>query len=218
MQSSPEAEPASSRRSVSVAHIQAVTQPTVISSGEESSSDEEEEVTPVAPTALPIEVEDNEDDTWATVDEVVKDFAAIQEDEGSHAQQSPEQDSDSGEDEVLQAQQPSQDNSELEENGDNLSVPTRMVEVVVSRDELDDDELAECVDLTAGGDAVRRVLTEREDGNGMMEYTVEFEDYHVEQVSFACDLESNNQQISYIPSRCLYLLVNISIHNLRTAN
>jgi hypothetical protein len=215
----PEPEPAPSRRSAPVAHIPAVTQPTVISSGEESSSDDEEEAAPVAPTAMPIEVEDNEDDIWATVDEVVEDLAAIEENEDSHVSQPPKQHSDSGEDEVPQAPQPSEKDSDMGENSDSLFIPTRTVEVVVSRDELDDDELADCVDLTAGGDAVRRVLSERENGHGLMQYTVEFEDYHVDEVSFASDLGSDDQQIIYIPSTCcLHLSMNITTIGTRCTN
>jgi hypothetical protein len=185
---SPEPEPAPARRSAPVAQMQPTTEPTVVSSGEESSSDdEEEEAAPVAPTTLPIEVEDDDDDIWATVDEVAGGFAAVEEEEEPQAQQVTEQHSDSGEDEVPQAQQPLEVSSDSGEHSDDLSAPTREVEVVVSRDELDDDERAEYVDLTDGGDVVRRVLSEREDRDGMMEYTVEFEDYHVEEVSFACD-------------------------------
>lgn len=188
---SPSPEPAPNRRSAPVAQMQPATEPTVISSGEESSSDEEdEEAAPVAPTTLPVEVEDDEDDIWATVDELAGGFAAVQEDEESQVQQPAEQCSDSGEDEVQeisQAQQPLEASSDSGEYRDNWSIPNRKVEVVISRDELDDDERADYVDLTAGGDVVLRVLSEREDRNGMMEYTVEFEDYHVEEVRFACD-------------------------------
>jgi hypothetical protein len=205
MQSTPEPEPAPipARRSAPVAQMQSAAEPTVISSGEESSSDDEEEAATAAPAALPIEVEDNDDDIWATVDDFAGDFAAITEDEEPQVRQSPEQHSDSGEDEVPQAQQPSEKDSDSGEDSDNLSIPTRTIEVVVNRDELDDDERADCVDLTAGGDAVRRVLSEREDGNGMMEYTVEFEDYHVDEVSFACDLTSPDRLLSYISSTLL---------------
>jgi len=215
---SPEPEPVPARRSAPVAQMQPATEPTVISSGEESSSDEEEgEAAPVAPTTLPIEVEDDEDDIWATVDELAGGFAAAQEDEESQTQHQPEQDSDSGEDEVQevpQAQQPLEVSSDSEEDGDNLSIPTRKVEVVISRNELDDDERADYVDLTAGGDVVRRVLSERENRDGMMEYTVEFEDYHVEEVRFACDLTSRNR-LYMSPQHCrLHLLININIHHL----
>ena len=190
---SPSPEPAPTRRNAPVAQMQPATEPTVISSGEESSSDEEEEeAAPVAPTTLPVEVEDDEEDIWATVDELAGGFAAAQEDEESQVQQPAEQSSDSGEDEVEeipQAQQPLEVSSGSGEDRDNLSIPSRnrKVEVVISRDELNDDERADYVDLTAGGDVVLRVLSEREDRNGMMEYTVEFEDYHVEEVRFACD-------------------------------
>jgi hypothetical protein len=192
--------------------MQPPVEPTVISSGEESSSEEEEEeAAPVAPTTLPIEVEDDNDDIWATVNEVAGGFAVEEEEEDPQAQPSPEQDSDLGEDEVSQAQQPLEVSSGSGEDSDNLSVPTRKVEVVISRNELDDDERAEYVDLTAGGDVVRRVLSEREDRDGVMEYAVEFEDYHVEEVRFACDFASPNT-LYIFPQHCrLHLLVNINI-------
>lgn len=194
---SPEPEPVPARRSAPVAQMQPATEPTVISSGEESSSEEEEEeAAPVAPMTLPIEVEDDEVDIWATVNEVAGGFAVEEEEEDEdelQAQSPLEQDPESGEDEVPQAQQPLEVSSDSGEESDNLSVPTRKVEVVISRNELDEDERAEYVDLTAGGDVVRHVLSEREDGDGMMEYTVEFEDYHVEEVRFACDTSSRKR-------------------------
>ncbi|GAB7328272.1 hypothetical protein MBLNU13_g00280t2 [Cladosporium sp. NU13] len=199
---SPEPEPVPARRSAPVAQIQPATEPTVISSGEESSSDEEEEeAAPVAPTTPPIEVEDdvedNEDDIWATVDELAGGFAAAQEDEEPQSQQPAEQYSDSGEvgvQEVLQAQQPLEVSSDSEGDSDNLSIPNRKVEVVISRNELEEDERADYIDLTAGGDVVRRVLNEREDRNGMMEYAVEFEDHHVGELSFDDLLQYRNGQ------------------------
>lgn len=204
---SPEPEPVPTRRSAPVAQVLPVTEPTVISSGEESSSDEEEEeAAPDAPTTLPMEVEDDEDDIWATVDELAGGFAAVQEDEESQIQQPIEQDSDSGEDEVQevpQAQQPLEVSSDSEEDSDNLAIPTRKLEVVISRNELEEDERTDYVDLTAGGDIVRRVLSEREDRDGMMEYTVEFEDYHVEEVRFACDFTSRGR---------LYYFLNIAAY------
>ena len=195
---SPEPEHVPTRRSAPVAQLLPATEPTVISSGEESSSDEEEEeeeAAPVAPTTLPIGVEDDEDDIWATVDQLAGGFAAVQEEEEeeSQTQQPLEQDSDSGEDkiqEVPQAQQTFEVTSDSEDDSDNLTIPTRKVEVVISCNELEEDERADYVDLTAGGDIVRRVLSEREGRDGMMEYTVEFEDYHVEEVRFACDSTS----------------------------
>lgn len=191
---SPEPEHVPARRSAPVARLPPATQPTVISSDEESSSDEgEEEAAPVAPTTLTIRVEDDEDDIWATVDGLAGGLAAVQEDEESQTQQPLEQDSDSGEDEIQelpQAQQTLEVSSDSEEDSDNLTIPTRKVEVVISCNELEEDERADYVDLTAGGDVVRRVLSEREHRDGMMEYTVEFEDYHVEEVRFACDFTS----------------------------
>ena len=144
------------------------------------------------------------------MDEVVGDFAAVEEAEESQTQEQPAQDSDSGEDdpgedEVPQAQQLSdEDHSEEEEDNDASLIPRRTVEVVIPRDELEDDERAEYVDFTAGGDAVRRVLSEREDRDGMMEYTVEFEDYHVDEVRFACDFTSCNWLYIYLPSFAAY--------------
>lgn len=186
---SPEPEIVPARRTAPVAQMQPATQPTVISSSEESSSDEdEEEDAPVAPATMPIEVED---DIWATVDELAGGFAVAEEDEESQTQQPPEQDSHSEEeDEISQAQQPLEVSSDSGEDSDDLSIPTRKVEVVISRNELDEDERADYVDLTAGSDVVRRVLSERENRDGMMEYTVEFEDYHVDEVRFACDFTS----------------------------
>lgn len=214
---SPEPESAPPRRSAPVAQMQPATEPTVISSGEESSSDEEEdEAAPVAPTTLPIEVEDGEDDIWATVDEVAGGFAVGEEEEEEEpqAQPPPEHESDSEEDEVPPARQPLEVSSDSGEESDNLSVPDRKVEVVISRNELDHDERADYVDLTAGGDVVRRVLSERENRDGVMEYTVEFEDYHVEEVRFACDLTSRNR-LYMSPQHCrLQLLMNINIHHL----
>jgi hypothetical protein len=194
---SPEPEPIPARRSAPVGQMQPI-EPTVISSGEESSSDAEvEEPAPIAPTTLPIEVKDDDDDIWATVDEVAGGFAVEEEEEEPQAHQLAEQYSDLGEDEVPQAQQPLWVSSDSGEDSDNLSVPTRKVEVVVSRNELDDDERADCVDFTAGGDVVRRVLFERKDRDGMMGYTVEFEDYHVEEVRFACDSTSRKRLYIY---------------------
>lgn len=211
---SPEPEIVPSRRTAPVAQMQPAVQPTVISSGEESSSDEEEEeAAPVAPTTLPIEVEDDEDDIWATVDELAGGFAVAEEDEGSQTQQLPEQDSESEEDEISQAQQPLEVSSDSGKDSNDLSILTRKVEVVISRNELDEDKRADYVDLTAGGDVVRRVLSERETRDGMMEYTVEFEDYHVDEVIFACDFTSCIRLI-YSPHHChLHLLMDSNINH-----
>ena len=212
----PEPEPAPARPSAPVAQMQPATEPTVISSGEESSSGEEEEdAAPVAPTTLPIEVEDDEDNIWATVNESAGGFAAAQEDEEPQSQQRAEQYSDLGEDEVqelAQAPQPLEVPSDSDEDSDDLSLSTRKVEVVISHNELEEDERADYVDLNAGGHVVRRVLIEREDRDGMMEYTVEFEDYHVEEVRFACSSRVVKSFIS--PQHCrLHLLMNINIHH-----
>jgi hypothetical protein len=216
---SPEPEPVPARRSAPVAQMQSATEPTVISSGEESSSEEEEEeAAPTAPTPLPIEVEDDDDDIWATVDEVAGGFAVGEEEEEEEpqAQPPPEHESDSEEDEVPPARQPLEVSSDSGEESDNLSVPDRKVEVVISRNELDHDERADYVDLTAGGDVVHRVLSEREDRDGMMEYTVEFEDYHVEEVRFACD-STSRKRLYILPQHCrLHLLVNTNIHTQAT--
>lgn len=195
---SPEPEPVPAPRDAPVVQMQPAIEATVISSGVESSSDdEEEEAAPVAPTTLPVEVEDDENDIWATVDEVAGGFAVEEEEEEEEPQahQPAEQYSNSGEDEVPQAQQPLEIPSDSGDDSDNSSIPTRKVEVVISRNELDDDERTDYVDLTAGGDVVRRVLSEREGGDGMMEYTVEFEDYHVEEVSFACDFHAATRYV-----------------------
>jgi hypothetical protein len=158
----PELEPASTQRSVPIARMQPATEPTVISSGEESSSDDDEEDAPIV--AAPEQNEDVEDDVWAAVDEVIEDFSVLQEDENL-----PEPlDSDASED-------------------SEQSIPTQVAEVVISRDELDEEERAEFVDLTARAGRVRRVSNERTDDDGTVQYTVTFEDYHTEEVRFTCD-------------------------------
>jgi hypothetical protein len=158
----PELEPAPTQRSAPIARMQPTTEPTVISSGEESSSDDDEEDAPIV--AAPEKNEDVEDDVWAAVDEVIEDFSVLQEDENL-----PEPlDSDAPED-------------------SEQSIPTQLAEVVIFRDELDEEERAEFVDLTARAGRVRRVSNERTDDDGTVQYTVTFEDYHTEEVRFTCD-------------------------------
>lgn len=196
----PEPEPAPVRQTAPVAQMQPATEPTVISSGEESSSDDEEEDAPVAPAALPIEVEDNENDVWATLDQVVGGFAVVEDEEPPQAQQPSEQHSDSGEESDTLSNPTPKVQLDSEEDSDDPSNSTPTVEVVIPRNELDDDERAEYVDFTTGGDVVRRVLAERQDSDGMMEYTVGFEDYHMDEVRFACDLTTCEG--SYNPQPC----------------
>jgi hypothetical protein len=170
MQSSPDPESPPVRQIASFARMQPAAEPMVVSSGKESSSDDEGDV-PVVPAALPYEVEEEqEDDVWATVDEVVGDFAAAGEEEEEE------------EEDISPVQLASAQISNSGEGIDALSQRAWSVEVVVSRSELRDGDLANVVVLTAGGDVVRRILAEREDRYGMMECTVEFEDYHVEEV------------------------------------
>ena len=189
MQSTPDPEQEASppRQVAPVAPMQPVIEPTVISSGEDSSSDDESDHATEAPSAVPIDVDEEEDDIWATVDEVAEDFATAQEDNAPQLQQSSMED--------LQ--------SEEEEGGhddeDKETLPASPVEVFIPRGELSKKDRADCVDLTAGSDAVRRVLAEREDHDGMMEYTIEFEDYHAEQVS----LDMCFQMLKFIITTCL---------------
>ena len=172
MQSTPDPEPeASSPRQVApVAPMQPVIEPTVISSGEDSSSDDESDHANEAPSAVPIGVDEEEDDIWATVDEVAEDFATAQGDNAPQLKQSSIED--------LQFEE-----EEGHDDEDKESLSASPVEVYVPRGELSKKDRAVCVDLTAGSEAVRRVLAEREDHDGMMEYTIEFEDYHEEQVN-----------------------------------
>jgi hypothetical protein len=158
----PEPEPAPTQRFAPTARMQPATEPTVISSGEESSSDDDEEDAPIV--AAPEQNEDVEDDVWAAVDEVIEDFSLLQENENL-----PE---------------PVEDDAPEESE---QSTPTKRAEVVISRDELDEEELAEFVDLTACAGRVRRVSSERTDDDGTVQYTVTFEDYHTEEVRSTCD-------------------------------
>lgn len=175
MQSTPDPEPEASppRQVAPVAPIQPVIEPTVISSGEDSSSDDESDHATEAPSAVPIDVDEEEDDIWATVDEVAEDFATAQENNAPQLQQPSMED--------LQSEE-----EEGNDDEDRESLPASPVEVFIPRGELSKKDRADCVDLTAGSDAVRRVLAEREDHDGMMEYTIEFEDYHVGQVRLTC--------------------------------
>jgi len=160
----PEPEPAPVQRSTPVARMQKpATEPTVISSGEESSSDDDEEDAPVM--AAPEQDDDAEDDVWAAVDEVIEDFSVLPEDEDLPTPV---------EDDAPEDREP--------------TTHTRLAEVVISRDELDEEERAEYVDLTARAGCVRRVSNERTDEDGTMQYTVTFEDYHTEEVCLTCDI------------------------------
>lgn len=161
----PEPEPAPTQRFAPVARMEPATEPTVISSGEESSFDDDEEDAPMV--VAPEQNEDMEDDVWAAVDEVIEDFSVLQEDEDL-----PEP----------------VENDALEDS--EQSTPTRLVEVVISRDELDEEERAEFVDLTARAGRVRRVANERADDDGTMQYTVTFNDYHNEEVRSTCDYKT----------------------------
>lgn len=158
----PEPEPAPTQRYAPVARIQTATEPTVISSREESSSSDEDEDAPIV--VAPEGNEEAEDDVWAAVDEVIEDFGVLQDEEDQ-----PESD----------ANGPPEDRE--------LSTPNQMAEVVIPRDELNEEERAEFIDLTARAYIVRRVSNERTDDDGVMHYTVTFEDYHVEEVRSTCD-------------------------------
>ena len=164
MQSSPtpELEPAPVQKFAPVARMQPATEATVISSGEESSSDDDEEDAPIV--AAPIQSEKVNDDVWAVVDEVIEDFGVLQEDED--------------------APEPIANNA-LEDH--ELSMPTQPAEVVIPRDELDDEERADVIDLTVRANIVRRVLNERQDDDRTMQYTATFEDHHSEEVRSTCD-------------------------------
>lgn len=171
MQATPEPAPAQQRGLT--AQMQPTAEPTVISSGEDSSSDEEDEdEAQDAPTqTAPIEVEETDDDICAAVDQVVEDFDALEEYKNEQQEEPVEQEG-------------------VQESERSLSIPTQTLEVVISRDEIDDAEREECIDFTAGDDVVRRVISELQDEAGTMAYTVEFEDYHIEKASLACDLTS----------------------------
>ena len=158
----PEPEPAPIQHYGPAARMQPVTEPTVISSGEESSSSDEDEDAPIV--AAPEQDGEAEGDVWAAVDEVIEDFDVLQEEND----------------------QPEPDANDSPEDRE-LSTPTHTAEVVISRDELDEEERAEFIDLTARAYIVRRVSNEREDDDGVMQYTVTFEDYHVEEVCLTCD-------------------------------
>lgn len=190
MQSSPDPEPEAvpQRHVAPVAHMHPATEPMVISSGEDSSSDDEPEHAPDAPNAGVINVEEEDDDIWATVGEVVDEFAAVQEDHAPQLHQSSMNDLQSGgEDEQEQEPEEKQDEEEDGHRTKSLSVSQPQLEVYIPRDELLEEDRADYVDLTAGVNAVLRVLDEREERGGMMVYTVEFEDYHVEKVRLTCD-------------------------------
>jgi hypothetical protein len=159
----PEPEPAPVQRLAPVARMKSATEPTVISSGEESSSDDDEEDAPMVPA--PEQNEDMEDDVWAAVDEVIEDFSVLPEDEDL----------------------PTPVENDAPEDRE-PSTPTQSAEVVIPRDELDEDERVEFVDLTARASRVHRVSNERTNDNGKMQYTVTFEDYHTEDVRLTCEI------------------------------
>lgn len=186
MQATPEPAPAQQR--APTAQMQPNAEPTVISSGEEFSSDEEEgeeeEAQDAPAQAAPIEVEETDDDIWAAVDQVVEDFDALEEPKNKQQDEPVEQE-------------------EVEDSERSLSIPTQTLEVFIPHDEIDDAEREECIDFTAGGDVVRRVISELQDEQGMMAYTVEFEDYHVEKVSLACDFTS----VGYISIKLLFSIL-----------
>jgi hypothetical protein len=165
MQSTPDPEPehAPTQHFAPVARMQKpATEPTIISSGEESSSDDEED----APLAAPEQNEDVEDDVWAAVDEVIEDFSVLPEDEDAPI--------------------PVEDDAP-EDHEPSAYTPDQSAEVAISRDELDEEARAEFVDLTARASRVRRVSNERTDDDGTMQYTVMFEDYHTEEVRLTCE-------------------------------
>jgi hypothetical protein len=163
----PEPEPAPVQRLTSVARMQPATEATIISSGEESSSNDEENA-PIgdAPiVAAPEQNGDMEDDVWAAVDEVIEDFSVLPENEDSPTHVA---------DDASEDREP--------------STHTQSAEVVIPRYELDDEERADFVDLTARAGRVRRVSNERAGYGGTMQYTVTFEDYHTEQVRLTCEI------------------------------
>ena len=153
----PEPAPAPARSYAPTARMPPATEPTIISSGEESSSDDDEEDAPIV--AAPEQNDELEDDVWAAVDEVIEDFGVLQKNEDQHE---------------------ASDNSSP---GDSEQLgPTRLAEVVIPRDELNEEERAEFVDLASHAYIVRRVANERADDDGTMQYTVTFKDYHIEEV------------------------------------
>jgi hypothetical protein len=177
----PEPEPAPTQLVAPVARMQKPTaEPTVISSGEDSSSDDEEEED-APPMALPEQNEDMEDDVWAAVDEVIEDFSVLPEDEDEPT--------------------PVEDNAP-EDHEPSTHTHDQSAEVVISRDELDDEERVEFVDLTARASRVRRVSNERTDDDGMMQYTVTFEDYHIEEVCLTCEIFNLHVIIRVLPITC----------------
>lgn len=190
MESSPEPAPApapapaqaSSR--VPVAQMVPATEPTVISSGEESSSEEDGEVPNLKSPSQPEEAGDARV-TSKSVNSARTSEAKDQEYESASEDgkrfdwsfgQSPEQ---------------PHELDTIEE--DELHVPHSSLEVVIPGDELDEEERQEYEDFTAGGDVVLRVMNEMTSEDGMMEYTVEFEDRHVEQVSFMLVIAHDRQ-------------------------
>lgn len=165
MQSSPE--PALSPATAPVAPMLSAADHKVISSGEESSSDDSDDEAPVPAAPVHVEEPDNEDRTM--FDEVSENVSFNRSEQAAVEEPT----------ESLEQSPAAED--------DEIILPAHTVELVIPRDEIDEGERADCVDLTAGGEVVRRVLKEQEDGDGMMAYAVEFEDHHTEEVRSACD-------------------------------
>ncbi|KAM0715106.1 hypothetical protein Q7P37_009571 [Cladosporium fusiforme] len=179
MQSSPEPIAAPVPLPAPVAQMVPGTEPTVISSGEESSSEDEED----EPNATaPLRLEEVEDLNVAPsliniVESPVAEEQEYQEEKViSEAGHRSDQLSSRSHEQSLEPW-PVQD--------DELYVPPSTLEVFIPRDELNEEEREEYEDFTAGGNVVLRVLNELRDEDGMMEYKVEFEDLHIEQISFA---------------------------------
>jgi hypothetical protein len=76
---------------------------------------------------------------------------------------------------------------------------TRQLVPVIPHDEVDEDEREEYIDFTAGGDVVRRVLKEIKGRRRNILYKVEFQDYHVDEVSTPCPIVPI--VASYCPTR-----------------
>lgn len=186
MQSSPEPDPipapipapAPAPARAPVAQMVPMTELTVHYSGEESSSDEEMDEPNSTAHAQFGEVEE------VGVAPRTIDIEHSPEAEG----QEQEAVSEAGQRSNRSSEQPLERSLEpkpVEE--DEIYVPPSNLEVFIPNDELDEEEREEYEDFTAGGDVVFRVLNELTGEDGMMEYTVEFEDRHIEQVSLTCD-------------------------------
>lgn len=167
MRSTPDPESPPPQARAPTTQKEPVSQPTVIPSGEESSSEEddvhEEEVAP--PTAEPVAIEESENEGTPLHEQDQEKFSDALED-------------------LEHLREPSEQNAE---DGDDLVVPESTLEVFIPHNEIDEEELGQFEDFTAGGDVVLRVLNEREGEDGIMAYAVEFEDRHVDEVRLACD-------------------------------